>query len=262
MRHGFQRQAGWIFLCILSILRIVGGITHVMYEHDTSNSNLEITYEICEASGVSPLLLATLGFLRTICQSTLESHLVTRALQIMGILGTVALILSIVGGVQESSAKTESALTSAASTRHIGAILFVVLFALIVLLHVLCWANKSRIAPYRRMLLKGISCALPFVCVRVLYSILASYAPLPETINADGSVSYAPSNSPLERFSYYNGSWIIYLVMSVLMEFITVVIYITVGLKTPLQREPVDTMPPQTWSQGYDDSNVMLNPRV
>ena len=84
LRHGFRRQAGWIFLFLLSngefrtflflpipsytllIVRILGGITHALSEQNPSNTTLQIIFGIMESAGLSPLMLATLGFLSTV----------------------------------------------------------------------------------------------------------------------------------------------------------------------------------------------------
>ena len=84
LRHGFRRQAGWIFLFLLSngelytflllstrsyivhIVRILGGITHALSEQNPSNTTLQIIFGVMESAGLSPLMLATLGFLSTV----------------------------------------------------------------------------------------------------------------------------------------------------------------------------------------------------
>lgn len=85
-RHGFSR--GWIYLLLLAIstsylseplylypdvlteieVRIIGASTHIASELSTTpNTNLHIIYGIMESSGISPLLLSSLGFLGTVC---------------------------------------------------------------------------------------------------------------------------------------------------------------------------------------------------
>lgn len=66
-------------------------------------------------------------------------------------------------------------------------------------------------------LLIGISCALPFLLVRVLYTFLSTL-----------------QTSLRSNFSPIFGSLTLYVVMSVVMEFLIVLIYTIVGLKTPV----------------------------
>ncbi|KZT06263.1 uncharacterized protein LAESUDRAFT_653709 [Laetiporus sulphureus 93-53] len=239
LRHGLARRAGWVFLVILSIIRIIGAATNIASERDgNSDKTLIIIYSVMEASGVSPLLLATAGFLQTACADSLDDQpLVARALRLMSLLGTVALALAIAGGVTAGQATTESSLTQGTNLRHIGDILFVVLFGLICLMLGYCWMNRERILKFRRRLITGTSIAIPFLGIRVLYSLLSAYAPLTESISSDGKVTAVSSDSPLARFNGLSGSWEIYLFMSVLMEFIVVLIYLVVGLSVPLQNE-------------------------
>ncbi|CCM06400.1 uncharacterized protein FIBRA_08660 [Fibroporia radiculosa] len=238
VRHGFTRRAGWVFLVLLALIRIVGGITHIASEVSPTNTTLQIVYSILETSGVSPLLLATLGFLQTVCQNSLDDHpLIKRGLRLMGLLCTVALILAIVGGVKEGEATTESTLTSGQSLRHIAVILFGILYGLIFFVHVFCWSNRDTILRYRRTLLAGISAALPFLAIRVAYTVLSGFAPLMYEINAEGKMTPLTSSSPLKNFNAITGPWGIYLAMSVLPEFISVAIYMGVGTRIPLHQD-------------------------
>ncbi|KAI0724188.1 hypothetical protein C8T65DRAFT_704103 [Cerioporus squamosus] len=237
-RHGFARKAGWIFLVILSIVRIIGGITHVMSESDPTNSTERTIYSIMEAAGLSPLLMASLGFLRTVTQYSLEdNNLMTRGLRILGLVGTVGLALAISGGVSAGDATSQSSLNSALDQRHAGSILFVVMYVGAVGLTVMCWQNRDVILRYRRQLLNGVTATLPFLGVRVLYSILSSFAPYPLKI-VDGQQELSiPNNSGLGKFTSVSSEWGIYLVMSVLMEYIAVIIYVVVGIMTPLGKD-------------------------
>lgn len=238
LRHGFTRRAGWIFLCILSIIRIVGGITHIVSEQNPSNVTLQIVFATLEGAGVSPLLLATLGFLQTVCQGSLDDHpLMTRGLRLMGLLGIVALALTIAGGVKAGTATTEANMNSGTNLRHIGVILFAVLFGLVFLMHLFCWSNRERLMRYRRTLLAGISGALPFLAVRVAYTVLSAFAPATRSISPSGQSTLVTSSSPLVKFNSTQGSWVVYLCMSVLPEFLTVLVYLVVGTRIPLQQD-------------------------
>ncbi|KAI0363938.1 hypothetical protein BV20DRAFT_1039659 [Pilatotrama ljubarskyi] len=240
-RHGFTRKAGWIFLVILSIIRIVGGVTHILSEQKPSNTTLQTIFSIMEATGLSPLLLATVGFLGTVIQFRLDTHaLVVRGLRIMGVVGTVALILAVVGGVQTGDAKKQSDLNSATTFRHVGSILFAALYGATVLVTAFCWSNRTQILKYRRQLLYAVAVALPFLFVRVVYAVLSSFAPPALGFDANGHPFEAHSTSGLAKFSTSTGSWAIYLFMSVIMEYITVLIYTIVGIRTPLSKDEAD----------------------
>ena len=90
-------------------------------------------------------------------------------------------------------------------------------------------------------MLIGISCALPFLGVRVIYGVLSSFAPV------------IPSESNrLSDFSLTTGSWGIYLGMSVLMEFAAVAIYTFVGITIPLQGDQMQGLSSQDSNQGTE----------
>ncbi|TFK93049.1 hypothetical protein K466DRAFT_479360 [Polyporus arcularius HHB13444] len=256
LRHGFKREAGWVFLVVLSIVRIIGGVTHVLSEHDPSNSTERTIYSIMEAAGLSPLLTASLGFLRTVTQySPLEENtLLTRGLRIVGLIGTIGLALAISGGVSAGDATSQSDLNSALTQRHAGVILFIVMYAGVVGTTIFCWQSRSLILRYRRQLLIGVTATLPFLGIRVLYSVLSSFSPYPLQIVDGQQVLSIPSNSGLGKFSTVSSEWGLYLIMSVLMEYIAVIIYVVVGIITPLGK---DAPPVYAKEDGSSESYMM-----
>lgn len=60
--HGFQRNQGWIFLVILSVIRMAGGVAGIISVHNDSKGVI-ITTIILNNIGISPLLMAMLGLL-------------------------------------------------------------------------------------------------------------------------------------------------------------------------------------------------------
>jgi len=231
MRHGFSRKAGWVFLVILAIMRIVGGVTHVLSETSDKNStSLIITYSICEMAGTSPLLLASLGFLSAAATGALDDHiLMTRGTRLAGLVGTVAIILSIVGGVKTGDASTESDITEGLKLRRAGACLYVVLYAFLAFFAFNVWAESARLSSGKRRLLTGASMALPFIAIRVVYTVLSAFAPAAEVV-IDGHVMFTHTTGGLSTFSATSGSWVAFLIMSLLMEYAAVVIFGVTGL--------------------------------
>jgi len=73
-------------------------------------------------------------------------------------------------------------------------------------------------------LLSGISSALPFLGIRVLYSILSAYS---------------TSTPSLAKFNRVTGEWQLYL-MSLVLEYIVVLIYMGVGILVPLRKDYPD----------------------
>lgn len=237
IRHGFSRQAGWLFLLIFSICRIVGGILHIVAEKtNPPQIGLYIGAYTLEGIGLAPFLLCTKSFIEVVGRDvfgTPSLPLITRPrLRILGLLLTAGSVLIITGATQ-SSDDDESSVNTANELRKIGGILLAVTFVLLVILHLFLWQVQHMLQDFQRMLLKGISFALPFLAVRVLYSVLSNFAP---TVNFGDTTSSSTSSSALSKFSSISGLWELYLFMSVLMEFCAISIYIYFGLKLPISK--------------------------
>ncbi|TCD68819.1 hypothetical protein EIP91_009686 [Steccherinum ochraceum] len=235
IRPGSLRKTGWFYLMLLSIVRIVGSILHIVTETSANPSvGLFIATAVLESAGLSPLMLSTLSFLGIVVQ---ESPMEKTALVNYGFIGLhltnmVALGLATLGGIKLGNAQNQDDVNSANTFKRIGVILFLVVFVLIALVHVYFWTQKSKIMKYRRMLLAGISCALPFLLTRVLYTVFSAASPT----GIPGSATPPPTNA-FSQFNYTTGSWAIYFVMSVLTEIVVVCIYLFCGMKLPLSQD-------------------------
>jgi hypothetical protein len=133
IRHGFQKQLGWIYLLIFTIIRLAGAVLELLHTHTPSNKSYLEWSLILSSVGLSPLLLASLGLLKRVidCTSThipsSEPNIVvstlsqrfgilrkisgkatassrrSRLIQILQIPTTIALILCISGGTDSVS---------------------------------------------------------------------------------------------------------------------------------------------------------------
>jgi hypothetical protein len=127
----------------------------------------------------------------------------------------VALVLCIIGATSANN----PAQISSQTTFHIGIILFaVVLFGLIILTlgAAVGWRTTQR---GEGALIVSVALALPFLVVRIVYSILVAF-----------------SHNP--RFGIVNENYTINLVMEVLPEAVVVLIYICCGMKLQSIRKP------------------------
>ncbi|KZP28442.1 hypothetical protein FIBSPDRAFT_927577 [Athelia psychrophila] len=231
-RHGFKRDAGWIFLVIFSVVRIAGGGAMASAEliRPINKTNYEIAL-ILEGLGLQPLLMTTLGFMRTIGKGSFgDSPMATQMWRVLTILSAAALGLVVYGGINSTSTDP-STLASSTKYRHIGSFLFLALYLLLLALHAFAWMRFSTLMRNRRTLLKAISCAMPFIGIRCAYGLLNSYSG--SLLNTTG----APNTSTLHRFNMVTGSWEIYLVMSVLMEACACVIYVVAGTQVPTNED-------------------------
>lgn len=179
-----------------------------------------------------------------------DSPRMLNGLRLLGILNTVALILVIVGGTNAGNAKKQTDLDNALLYRHIGSILFLVLYGLIVLVHGYLWTRIDSLLKHRRQvssycillsidahphpkLLIGISAVLPFLFVRVLYAVLSAFSPAAVLPNI-------PPHNSLSKFAPGTGSWQWYLAMSVIAELLTVITYLVVGASIRLQADGIE----------------------
>ena len=64
VRHGFQKQLGWTYLAIFSIVRINGAIFEIQKSHNPTNKTDIEWSAILQSVGFSPLLMASLGLLK------------------------------------------------------------------------------------------------------------------------------------------------------------------------------------------------------
>lgn len=64
VRHGLNRQSGWIFLAIFCLIRIIGAGFGVAAGKKPDDVNDIEWSAILGSIGISPLLLATMGLLK------------------------------------------------------------------------------------------------------------------------------------------------------------------------------------------------------
>ncbi|KAI5123723.1 hypothetical protein M0805_000316 [Coniferiporia weirii] len=236
LRHGFSKQAGWFYLLTFSLFRIVGGAAHVAAEKiSPPKTGLYITAFALEGAGLGPLLMCTVSLIGVVGSRIVDTHPVvtTTRLRLVKLLITTGLVISIVGAI-EASSSSESSRNTSTTLRRVGSILLAASYVILVFVHFLFWQAGDELVKFQKTLLKGISCALPFLAVRTLYSVLSSFSPASSFTSTGVS---SGSSSGLAKFNSISGEWQIFLVMGILMEFIVVSIYIFFGLRLPISKE-------------------------
>ncbi|KAI1797534.1 hypothetical protein LXA43DRAFT_1176877 [Ganoderma leucocontextum] len=233
-----ERRMAWAFITLMSVLRLMGGISHIISEGHPTNVTARVIYNIMEAAGQGPLLAATLGFLRTVSQHSLDKTFVfARGMAVFAIAGISGVILAIVGGARLSSAHTIDQANVDTNLRHAGLILFVILFSGCLGIMLYCWLYWRIIFMYRRRILIAVTLTMPFLLVRMLYGVFSAFAPSSIAFRNGHQIPVAPSSSGLGKFSTASSKWDIYLVMSVLMEYTVIIIYLVARLFTPLEND-------------------------
>ncbi|RFU24021.1 hypothetical protein B7463_g12322, partial [Scytalidium lignicola] len=136
----------------------------------------------------------------------------SRIIQIAQLPTTIALILCIVGGTDEASSKASD---QAEGPKYfkIGIAIFMVIYVLLVGLTVITARDASR-APFgENRVYYAVAIALPFIAVRLLYSVLSVF-------------------TTMKAFSLTGGNTVVELCMALVEEFVVVVTYTAAGLMT------------------------------
>ncbi|KAL4926624.1 uncharacterized protein BDV17DRAFT_293417 [Aspergillus undulatus] len=248
-RHGIHKQLGWIFLSIFCALRIAGAILQILSDKNPGDMALLEWAVILKSIGLSPLLLASLGFLKRVFDETtsrvpsvknrqviesvgasngLIGRLIriynkkatttsrrSRTIQLLHIPAIIALALAISGGLDTASSDASDQSDGRAKTR--GA---VVLFLIIYIALVFLWGITLRdlrrgvIGGSQKRIYLAVFLALPFMAVRVVYSMISAF----------GSD---------RRFSVIYGDVGVRLGMATIEEFVVVFMYTVLGVVTP-----------------------------
>ncbi|TVY48631.1 hypothetical protein LOCC1_G003105 [Lachnellula occidentalis] len=242
IRHGFQKQLGWIYLLIFTVVRSAGAVMELLYIHDPSNSTYLEWSMILASVGLSPLLLASLGLLKRVidCTSTHvssgEPNVIVSALserlriikrlsgkatansrrsrliQLLQLPTTIALILCVVGGMDAvSSSSTPSEIKTGLKDTKWGMGIFIVIYILLCILTIVSTFEIRKTVSGERRVLLAVIIALPLIGSRLLWSVLCAFK--------GGKI-----------FNIENGSAVVQIAMADVEEFIIVFLYVIAGL--------------------------------
>lgn len=209
-RHGFSRSSGWLYTLVLCLIRIIGGICQFVSIHDQSTGLLR-TILILDSVGLAPLTLGTLGLLSRFVDfinSSSTPKFTTRHFRLIQLVLLIGTILAIAGGLNVSVDANGTYHTP--TTSKVGVILYIVGFSGIAAVFILSVLQASVVPNKERRVPIAIATALPFVLVRLIYSVLSTFI-------------------HNHLFSVATGSTAVRLGMSVIEEFIVVAIYVVLG---------------------------------
>ncbi|KAK9320594.1 hypothetical protein V1517DRAFT_375511 [Lipomyces orientalis] len=213
LRFGVKRGTGWIYLSLFCICRIVASALVIAVEKSSDPSNGLIVAEMIVSSiALTPLTLAALGFLKTSAQLTLGQTMpkvLANLFRLSQLALTAAIILGIVGGVELGNDSTSA---TGHSLSRASVLLITVVFAVLTAIS-LYFLFFAPLQSHSRTLVLGVTVSLPFLLVRIIYSLL-----------------YAFSSSTANKYSTLTGDWKIYLGMDVIMEFVVLAVLTTTGL--------------------------------
>lgn len=216
-RHGFRKSSGWIYLTIFCVIRIVGSVAQLILISNPTSDGASTTALICAVFGLAPLLMASIGLLARCYYSILKQPWSTIfslwGIRVIQVPPTVGLILCIVGATSANDA-TE---IDKQDTVKIGVVLFTVSFASICLLCAIASILARKTERGERELIRSVAFALPFLLVRVVYSLVTMFG---------NSVDFSIDNDSTAAVT-------ISLFMEVLEECAVVFIYVFTGMRLP-----------------------------
>lgn len=227
-RHSFRHASGWIYLAMFALARLIGASMQLATISHPNDISLYFGAATVTNIGLSPLLLATIGLLRHVFDSTRydRSTPVQASIRIFLTILAVALILGIVGGVQAGRDYSNSGRYTPSILSKVSSVLYTIGYAIIVAMVAVAYFKISHIGAGEKRLLFAILASLPFLLVRLVYSLLVTFG-------------------HNKNFNVVTGSVTAVLCVAFVEEFIVTVIYEAAGL---LLSETANEMQPYTAS--------------
>ncbi|KAL9045551.1 MAG: hypothetical protein Q9214_001422 [Letrouitia sp. 1 TL-2023] len=219
-RHGRGRFGPWFFIGNLALIRIVGGILSIVANnnHDLS---LIITAAVLNGVGLSLLLLSMLSMLKRVNEGIASGGIPALIFNLLHIPIIVATALAAYGSIKlygEDVSKHETG----RNISRVGIVIFVLVFVFFVVLNAYTFLRSSSVRPGEKRILLATGASLPFIAVRIVYTLLAYFV--------------TGSNT----FSLRNGSIAVQAAMGVAEEWVTVILYLAAGILAPkIAREEV-----------------------
>ncbi|KAF5027863.1 hypothetical protein F66182_4 [Fusarium sp. NRRL 66182] len=172
--HGFARNAGWFYICILSLARLIGSSMLLATVNDPDNTDLYIGWIVLNGIGLGPLVLILLGLLGRCFQSiNRQGRVLVKPIyeRLIHLLMLVAMILVAVGGASSDYTLDGPSPTIKYSTESkAGIILMIVVAVLVITQFVLALRNQGYMSQGEHRILIAVGASLPFVIVRLGYS--------------------------------------------------------------------------------------------
>ncbi|KAJ5396323.1 uncharacterized protein N7487_010626 [Penicillium crustosum] len=226
-----------------------GAIMEILSTKNPNNANYKEWAVILQSVGLSPLLLSTLGLLKRVFDETSQhvpsspgskgnillqgfaSSSITgklmniyskratatsrrsKAVQLLHLPALIALILAISGGTDQASSNISDHASGKTKTR-VAVILFLAIYVAACALWTITVRDISLMVPSQNRIFFCVFIALPFIAIRILYSLISDFG-----------------NN--HQFSLVDGDARIQLVMATLEEFVVVLMYTILGVITP-----------------------------
>ncbi|KAM0550270.1 hypothetical protein ACHAPJ_008940 [Fusarium lateritium] len=198
-------------LVTFSAVRLAGGILAILRQSDPSSIGLIIATTVLLNVGVIPLMISMLGFIRLILQSSLdENKRAFKLIKFIRVLFIAAIaLLCVAGGTGASAEQISRDLTQA------GYILLAVVLALMTVELSHLYTQKYRIAPIRHIYIQLTLASVPTLALRTVYGLLCAFS----------------VTNPLTIWNSLVGSAVAFALMCLLAEYVTLLIFLYLGLR-------------------------------
>lgn len=222
-KHGARKQLGWRFLVMICLFRLIGAITSLI-NVDHPSTGLVITTDIMYTFGLSAVIYTALGLIHRVDDGTAPRNLPFQLYRILGLPGLAGLILSIIGSINLFGNGTPGEIATGYSELKAAVCLFLSVYVADILITANCLFKISYVQDGERRLLFCVVTALPFMAVRMTYSLVCVFT------------------HHHKWFSTFSMQWqaiLVHGIMGVLMEAIVVCIFLFAGLTTAVAAKPV-----------------------
>ncbi|KAI1327829.1 hypothetical protein F5Y16DRAFT_370403 [Xylariaceae sp. FL0255] len=214
IRHGFGRSAGFYFLIIFTLARIVGSALQLATISAPTNISLYIGSLTLQNIALTPLTLLTLAMINRVVVSIEKVETLpvnARMLRFLNLVILVSLILSAIGGSDAGTNYANTGVYVVSPLTKAAIALIIIGFIAIVLVTVLVAFNISSAEPGEKRIVAAVAVCLPFLLVRIIYSAISAF-----------------DNPP--AFNSFTGSASVYLGLAVIEEIIIVIVMEAVAL--------------------------------
>ncbi|KAJ9655657.1 hypothetical protein H2198_005555 [Neophaeococcomyces mojaviensis] len=172
-KHGFSREAGWLLLVILSLVRIIGASTGIAATISPSNGLIECSF-IMSSIGSTLLVAALTGIVNRVNTGTGRSPFSSRQTRLLQLVGIAAVALGIVGGSDLTSSDPDTRANGHTYSK-VATILILVQFLATVGIAGFTLLNSRYINTADKKLFMFALASIPFVLVRVIYSLCTAF---------------------------------------------------------------------------------------
>lgn len=179
-----------------------------------TNASLYEGSTILNNIGISPLTLAALGLLSRLLDNINKSHrtlINSHMLRAIELIVIVGLVLGIVGGIDAANNIVKDGRYKPGPLNKAGTALMIVAYVLLVMATAITSFSISHAEHGERRLLTAIALAMPFLAVRLVYSIISTF-------------------TTIKSFNLFSGNPTVFLCVCLLEELVMVLLFEGTGL--------------------------------